>query len=125
MPGPPEFTEDDLISTTIFGAASSATASDELRSWDSGATFGMDQIGEHPEIEFKGQPVKISTGNSVVESNTWARHQTPWGEVNHICLKSTARTVSAGQCNASFGVETSWLSPSTLPSSTLGSCILH
>ena len=40
QPGPPDDVgEDELLATTIFGAAGSAEAC--KRSWDSGATFGM------------------------------------------------------------------------------------
>ena len=42
----------------VLGA--SATASyDNRRSWDSGATFGMDQLGTNPGTECDGRPVRL------------------------------------------------------------------
>ena len=46
QPGPPtDVREDELLATTIFGAAGSAEAC--KRSWDSDATFGMSQKGDN------------------------------------------------------------------------------
>ena len=96
-----------------------------VRSFDSGATFGMDIKGKSPENEFKDRAVRIHTGDGVVKSDTWAHVETPWGWTKNICLPKTARTHSAGDCNAQFGVGMSWLSPEQCPSQSPGPCILH
>jgi hypothetical protein len=36
--------------------------------------------GDEPDREFQGEQVRISTGNSVVRSNTWVHVDTPWGQ---------------------------------------------
>ena len=113
---PPEVSEDDPIATTIFGARATASDIEACRSWDTGATFGMSLLGENPEIEYRGRQVRIATGNSVVKSDVWCREATPWGEIEQICLRHTAKTTSAGDCNRLFGAETSWLAPAVTPS---------
>ena len=43
----------------------------------------------------------------------------------HIGLDDTQDTISAGQANRDLGIETSWLTPAVVPSSSPGPCLLH
>ena len=85
----------------------------------------METQGRNPENEFKDRPVRIATGKGIVKTDTWAYVDTPWGATKNVCLPNTARTHSAGDCNAKFGVCMSWLSPDSTPSEIPGTCILH
>ena len=47
------------------------------------------------------------------------------GKFTHIGLEDTADTIGACQVNQQTGIETSWLSPSDLPSTTPGPVVIH
>ena len=126
--GPPdrdEIDEETLKMTSAAGLAALENGQPIVRSFDSGATFGMEIKGRAPENEFRDRAVRIHTGDGIVRSDTWAHVETPWGWTKNICLPKTARTHSAGDCNAQFGVGMSWLSPDSCPSQSPGPCILH
>ena len=125
--GPPDRSEIDEETLMMTSAGLAALENDQpiVRSFDSGATFGMDIKGKSPENEFKDRAVRIHTGDGIVKSDTWSHVETPWGWTKNICLPKTARTHSAGDCNAQFGVGMSWLSPDECPNESPGPCILH